>query len=143
MSCHGDIEVTISISITHHSILGNIEEGQTDKHSEATRFGCHLQLQIGRKCVNSKFSETQTHPCSSNGVFHQCNFTSTHSATRIQNQGRSPKSSYWSKNKRIRNLREAICCIKQLWECLFLTTQKFKRFVQSNVFESRSYDGNS
>ena len=32
-----------------------------------------------------KFSETKTHPCSSNGVFHQCNFTSTQSAA-VQQQ---------------------------------------------------------
>ena len=61
----------------------NIEvEAQT---SWTQRFGCHLQLQIATIFVDSKFSEPKTHPCSSNGVFHQCNFTSTQSAA-VQQQ---------------------------------------------------------
>lgn len=114
-------------------VFWNIEvEAQTSTH----RFGCDLQLQIGPKCVDSKFSETKTHPCSSNGVFHQCNFTSTQSAaTKIKNQGRSPKSSYWSKNNRRKNLREAICCIKQLWSVyLWQLKNQFSSFCPKHWF---------
>lgn len=93
----------------------------------------------GLQVLWAKDAPMQFERCLSPVQFHLNTECSSAAATRIKNQRRSQESSYWSKNNRRKNLREAICCIKQLWECLSLTTQKSVQFVlpKALFFESR------